>query len=351
MRTPHRLGALLLAAALLGVAVPTLAQTDRLTIHAGPEREGSLAMARDLATVVAPAAGAKAAVSASAGAIDTLLHMRDERGLRLGIVTEDVAAVYGAAAARGFGEAASLVGPLRAVATLQKLSFHFVVRADSAFTSFSTLRGARINLGPAGGNGALSVMNFYREVFGEAIAEENVSFLGHEDALAKLVTDRSVDVVAIVSEQPAKILADMRPDARRFVRLLPVTAGVAADSRTARLYPAERLLARHYPSLLDADAESVAVRTVLVYHEGKRGENELRVATFARALCDRFPRLLGDGSLKWREVSLAPPDPGLGWHYASPLIRGEIRRCSTGLPVSVPIPACTSADRAMRVCD
>jgi TRAP-type uncharacterized transport system substrate-binding protein len=351
MNAPRRWPALVLATFLLGTAAPAIAQNDRMTIHAGPERDATFAIARDLATLVGPAAGIKVTVAGSQGSVDTLLRMRDDRGLRLGIVTEDLAAAYNLAAARGFGEAATLVAPLRAVATLHRLSFHFIVRADSAFTSFATIRGARINLGPPGGTTALSVMNFYRETFGEAIADENASFLSHEEALAKLVTDRSVDVVAIVAAQPVKLLADMRPDARRFVRLLAVTAANAADPRVSRAYADERLLARHYPTLLDADAESVAVRAVLVHHENRRGESELRVATFARALCDRFPRLLGDGDSKWREVNLAPPEPGLGWHYASPLIRSEIRRCSTGLPVSVPVPACTSAERMMRICD
>ena len=327
------------------------AQSGRWTLYVGPGDSLAASLARDIASQVASATGQRISVNLTDGSVDTLGKLRDGNGFRLGIVNEDVAAAYGSAAERGFGEAAVLIAPLRAVATLNKLSFHFLVRADSRYRGLEDMRGARINLGPIEGNTAVSVMNYYQRLFGEPIANDRASFLEHEDALVRLVTDRSIDVVAIVGEQPLKVIADMKADARRFVRLVGVAQPLATDPMLVRAYPAEPLSARHYRNLIDDNVGSVAVRAVLAAYETRRGEGELELATFARALCERFPRLVREGGVGWRDVTLVQPEPALGWHYASPLVRGEIRRCSTGAPVNVPVPACTAVERAMRVCD
>lgn len=327
------------------------AQSGRWTLYVGPGDSVAASLARDIASQVGTATGQRIAVRPTDGSVDTLARLRDGDGFRLGIVNEDVAAAYAAAAERGFGEAAVLIAPLRAVATLNKLSFHFLARADAPYRGLEDMRGARINLGPVEGNTAVSVMNYYRRLFGEPIANDRASFYSHEDALVRLVTDRSIDVVAIVGEQPLKVLADMKADARRFVRLVGVARPPASDPLLVRAYPAERLSAGHYRNLIDEDVGTVAVRSVLAAYETRRGEGELDLATFARGLCERFPRLVRDGHWAWRDVTLVQPEPAMGWHYASPLVRGEIRRCSTGAPVNVPVPACTAVERAMRVCD
>lgn len=339
-------------AAFLTMVVPgTVDAADgRLTILAGPADGISATLARDLANQVSLSGGQRIRVQVTEGQIDTLGRLRGGDGLRLGIVSEDLVAAFATAAGRGFGEAATMTAPLRALATLHRQSFHFVVRADSTIQGLESMRGARINLGPIDGNTAVSVMNYYQNLFREPIADDKASFLPHEEALIRLVTDRTIDVVAIIGEQPVQVLAEMRPDARRFVRLIGVTPPLA-DPVLARAYPSERLQSRHYGNLLDRDVPTVAVRAVLAAWEERRGENELALALFARGLCERFPRLQREGNAAWREVTLVQPDPAMGWYYASPLVRGEIRRCSTGAPVNIPVPACTAVERALRVCD
>jgi hypothetical protein len=335
---------------LLIVGTASAAPDATTSIFVGPADSAGASLARDLASQVGAATGQRITVSATDGLLDTLGRLRDGEGLRLGIVNEDAVSAFGAAADRGFGEAANLVAPLRAIATLHKLSFHFVVRADAPYQGLESMRGARINLGPIDGNTAVSVMNYYQKLFGEPIANDKASFLSHEEALVRLVTDRTIDVVAIVGEQPVRVLADMRADARRFVRLVGA-APANADPLLSRSYPAERLQARHYGNLLDRDVATVSVRAVLAAWEERRGEHELALAMFARGLCERFPRLQREGHAGWRDVTLVQPEPAMGWYYASPLVRGEIRRCSTGAPVNIPVPACTAVERAMKVCD
>ena len=59
-------------------------------------------------------------------------------------------------------------------------------------------------------------------MFGQPIADGNASFLSNEEALVKLTTEKNLDVVVIVAGQPAKLLADMKPEAKQLVRLLKV---------------------------------------------------------------------------------------------------------------------------------
>jgi len=268
------------------------------------------------------------------------------------LVSSDIVAAYADAAARGFPEAAQLVAPLRVMASLYPKFFHFIVRSDSDYASFADLRNARINLGPPNGNTALSVANLHRLFFDEAIATDKASFLNHEEALARLITDRSLDVVAIVAEQPAKLLADMKPEARRYIKVLdlgplPGATGAAVE----RVYRADRLRAASYPNLLDDDIGALSVRTLLVAFEHRHAEFDAQFAAFSRAFCRNLPRLKSDGQAVWRSVQVELPDLGQGWHYASPRVRQEISSCAIGVPAALPVMACTAAYRAMALCE
>ena len=44
--------------------------------------------------------------------------------------------------------------------------------------------------------------------------------LTNEEALVKLTVDKSLDVVVVVAGQPAKLLVDMKPEARQLIKLL-----------------------------------------------------------------------------------------------------------------------------------
>ena len=78
----------------------------------------------------------------------------------------------------------------------------------------------RINAGELGSGTALTSATLYRLMFNEPMADANATYLSNEEALARLVTDKTIDVVAVVAGQPAKLLVDMKPESRKLIRLL-----------------------------------------------------------------------------------------------------------------------------------
>ena len=102
-------------------------------------------------------------------------------------------------AAAGNADARNLITPLRVVMPLYNEEIYFVVRADSPLNYVHDIRGMRINAGPVGSGTALTTTTLYNLMFKEPLADANASFLSNEEALAKLVTDRSIDVVAIIA--------------------------------------------------------------------------------------------------------------------------------------------------------
>ena len=71
-----------------------------------------------------------------------------------------------------------------------------------------------------GSGTALSATTLYRLMFEQPLPEGNATYVSNEEALIKLTTDKSVDVAIIVAGQPAKLFADMKPEARQFIKLL-----------------------------------------------------------------------------------------------------------------------------------
>jgi TRAP-type uncharacterized transport system substrate-binding protein len=301
--------------------------------------------------MIARDADAQIAVVPTNGSVETLMRFRDEGGVKLGFLSSDVASAYADAALRGFAEAQQLIAPLRVIAALGDEQFHFVVRSDATFQSFADIRDARINVGPINGSTALSLGHFYRLFFGAPISDARLSFLSHEDALARLVTDRSIDVVAILAVQPAKLLAEMKPEARQYVKFLKPGKIPAEHAHTLDEYRAARLLAASYPNLLNEDIDSYSVRLLLVAHERAPVENDAVLATFSRALCKNIPRFPAEGLANWLGVRPELPDLGRGWHYASPVVRNEIAACAAGnLATRAASAACTVNERILGVC-
>ena len=73
-------------------------------------------------------------------------------------------------------------------------------------------------------------------MFNEPLADANATFLSNEEGLAKLVTDRSIDVVAIIAGQPAKVLTDMKPESRQYVKLLRFDPKDASSEAVLQTY-------------------------------------------------------------------------------------------------------------------
>ena len=132
----------------------------------------------------------------------------------------------------------------------------------------------------------------------------------------RLVGDRSVDVVVTVGGQPMRLIEDMKPEARKLVRLLRFgDIHPSRDKLLARYAPA-LLRESSYPNLLDRDVEALAVRTLLfTTDDAGTAQSREAVVRLAGALCRNLDRLKRHGHPKWREVEARLPDLGRGWTY------------------------------------
>lgn len=333
------------------VALQALAAqaAPRYKLAAGPERGAQLQVARDIARVIARAADLEIEAVATAGAVENLQRLRDDPAMRFALLPSDTMHAYLDAAARGNADANLFVAPLRVVAPLYEEQIYFIARSDSALNAVHDIRDARINVGPLGGGSALSVTTLFRLMFGAPVADDRLSFLGHEEALVKLITDKTVDVVALLAEQPAKLLADMKPEARRYVKLLRFDPAHPSAAAALKVYSASAVRPASYPNLLSDDLPSVAVRTYLVAYSLRGSDLDAALARLTQALCQSLPRLKAEGQPQWREVDVGQGELAAGWFYARAAQR-ELRRCNDASALPPPGEVCSQQDRVLGLC-
>ena len=320
----------------------------RMKLSTGPESGIQPQIGRDLAKFVARAADIELEVMPAAGPAESLQRLRDEIGTRLALLPADAAPAYLDAAARGNPDAAQLVVPVRVLWPVHEEQIYFIARRDAPFDAIHEIRDARINVGPVGSAAALTATTLYRLLFDAPLAEDKASFLAPEEALVKLITDRTVDVVAVVGAEPARLLADMKPKARDFVKLLKFDPAHPGATAGLRLYGATTVHAASYPNLLTEDTAGLAVRIYLAAYGLRRGDYDAQLARLARAWCQNLPRLKAEGHPKWRDVELAMPELASGWHYARPAAR-ELARCSGTAPL--PAETCSLQGRVLGLCE
>ncbi|HEX4883753.1 MAG TPA: TAXI family TRAP transporter solute-binding subunit [Casimicrobiaceae bacterium] len=346
------------AVALLTVALGPVAAAVDYKIVTASERGTYIRIGQDLAQYVAPDAGIDLEAVPSAGSVENVRRLRYEPGVKLALVQSDVYQGYLDMAGAGNRNAASMIRRLRVVLPLYNEEIYFVARADAPWTYVHEIRNAKINAGDVGSGTALTTSTLYRLLFGSALPEAGTTYLPNEAALVKLITDRSIDVVAIVAGQPAKLLADMKPEARQHVKLLKVDMDNAATKAALKTYFPATVRRASYPNLLDDDLPGLAVKAFLVTYDFDRAQTEERMRKFAQALCRNLPVLREKGHPKWREVDIALPELGRGWIYY-PATQRELRQClapSKGLAPAAtgaaarPARACTRQEQILGLC-
>ena len=320
----------LLAAGMLCQASTAVAAVDYKIVTAS-ERGTYIRIGRDLAEFVAPAADIKLEALPSAGSADNARRLRYEPGVKLALVQSDVYQSYVDLAAGGNAAARTLIRPLRVIMPLYNEEIHFVVRADSERNFIHEINNAKLNAGEQGSGTALTSATLYRLMFRQALPEASTSYLSNEEALAKLVTDKSVDVVAVVAGQPAKLFVDMKPESRKLIKLLKFDPNHASSKAVLETYFPANLRASNYANLLTTDIAGLAVKAFLVTYEFQRKETGTNLRNMARSLCQNFSTLQEKGHPKWREVDLALPELGRGWTYYAPTTR-ELRACIAAKP-------------------
>jgi TRAP-type uncharacterized transport system substrate-binding protein len=305
-----------------------------------------------VASLIAAPAGIDLEVLPSAGSAENVRRLRYEPGVRLAIVQSDVYQAFLDLAREGNREAGEMIRPLRVIMPLYNEEIYFIVRADSDLNYVHEIRDARINAGELGSGTALTTATLYRLLFSRPLPESRTTFLSNESALVKLIEDKTVDVVAVVAGQPAKLLVDMKPEARQFIRLLKVDPQHPSTELVQRTYFPATVRATSYPNVLEEDVPSFAVRAFLVTYDYNLNQTKQSLARFAQSLCENFPSLRTKGHPKWREVELALPDLGRGWFYYGPTAK-EMRSCmlATVAKTSRPTANCSQHARILGLCN
>ncbi len=318
------------------------------------ERGTYIQIGKDLARLVAPAADIRLDALPSAGSAENVRRLRFEPGVKFALVQSDVYQAFLDQAAAGNQDARGLIAPLRVILPLYNEEIYFVARRDAPFDFVHQIEGQRIGAGPIGSGTALTTTTLYRQMFGKPLPQDKAAYLSNEEALSKLVTDQSVDVVVIVAGQPAKVLADMKPEARALIKLLAFDPQAAAGKAALQTYFNASVKAESYPSLLDADLPSLAVKAFLVTYNYTQPATLETMARFGDSMCRNFDALKRDGHPKWKEVELALPPLGRGWKYFGPT-SNRIAQC--GKPVeagaaSAPprVASCSQQERVLGLC-
>lgn len=302
------------------------------------------AIGRDLAKIVAPDAGFSLEVLPTSGSAANVKLMRYEPGVKLAVVQADVYQAFLDKAAGGNTEAATIIKPLRVVLPLYNTEIHYIVRADSELNYLHDIKDARINGGLVGSGAALITHTLYRMMFGGPMAEEKASFLSNEEALVKLIGDKSVDVVVVAAGQPAPLIANMKPEAQKFIKLLKFDPSHPAAQSALTVYAPATVLAASYPNLLSEDFTTISVGAFLVTYDYNLRDTVDSFGRLGKSLCQNFARLQAEGHPKWREVSLSLPKLGPGWTYYPPSTR-ELRNC-----VVKKIKKCSAEERILGLC-
>ena len=160
--------------------------------------------------------------------------------MKFALVQSDVYQAFIDLAAAGNAGAGALIRPLRVIMPLYNEEIHFIVRADSPLNFMHDQGSANQHRAGRKRNRAHHDDPLPADVQRAAAPESRASLLSNEDALLKLITDKSVDVVAIVAGQPAKLFTDMKPEVRQFIKMLKFDANHPAGKAALKTYSRRR---------------------------------------------------------------------------------------------------------------
>jgi hypothetical protein len=317
------------------------------------EKGTYFAIGVDLAKFVAPDATITLEVLPTAGSAANIKHLRYDPGVKFAIVQADVYQAFLDRAAAGNTEASTIIRPLRVILPLYNTEIHYIVRADSPLNTLHDIRNAKINGGILGSGAALITHTLYRMMFNGPIPEANASFLSNEEALVKLIGDKTVDVVVVAAGQPAPLIASMKPEAQKFIKLLKFDPAHPSSKLPLTVYSYSTVNASSYPNLLQENFTTISVGAFLVTYDFNLEGTVNHLTRFARSLCQNFSTLQAKGHPKWREVNLSLPTLGPGWTYYPPTTR-EIRAClgkTKPRALAKPAKQCSAEERILGFCN
>lgn len=308
------------------------------------------AIGNDLAKMVAPQAGIDLEVVPTNGSAENIKLLRHEPGVKLAIVQADVYQAFVDHSAANNREAARIIRPLRVILPLYNTEIHYVARADSGLNYLHDLKDAKINGGLVGSGAAFITHTLYRMMFDGPMPEASASYMPNADALVKLITDKSIDVAVVAAGQPAPIIAGMKPEAQKFIKLLKFDPNHPLSKGAMKIYSPATVRATSYPNILKEDFTTISVGAFLVTYEYTLPATVDNLTRFARSLCQQFPALQEKGHAKWKEVDLSLPALNDGWTYYGPTAR-EIRACRAGQrSAAKQVRACSAEQKILGLC-
>jgi TRAP transporter TAXI family solute receptor len=307
------------------------------------------AIGNDLAKMVAPAAGIELEVKPTSGSAENIKLLRFEPGVKFAIVQADVYQAFVELSGRN-REAARIIRPLRVILPLYNTEIHYVARADSELNYLHDLKNARINGGLVGSGAAFITHTLYRMMFEGPMPDANASYIANAEALVKLITDKSIDVAVVAAGQPAPIIANMKPEAQKYIKLLKFDPSHPASKQPLKIYSPATVRAGSYPNILKEDFTTVSVGAFLVTYDYNTQHTVEYLVRFARSLCDNFSTLQARGHPKWKDVDLSLPALNDGWTYYPPTTR-EIRSCMAAQKAPPrPARACSAEEKILGLC-
>lgn len=338
-----------LAASALVLPMAYAVAAAEFKIVTASERGTYIQIGRDLAKLIAPSADINLEVLPSAGSAENVQRLRYEPGVKFAMVQSDVYQAFLDEASGGNADAGAMIRPLRVIIPLYNEEIYFIARTDSSLNYIHEIKDAKINAGALRSGTALSTATLYRQMFGVPLPDANATFLSNEEALVKLISDKSLDVVVVVAGQPAKLLVDMKPEARQLIKLLKFDPRHPTSEAALKTYFPSTIRASHYANLLTEDVPGIAVKAFLVTYDYTLNTTVSHLGRFARSLCNNFGLLQAQGHPKWREVELALPELGRGWVYYPPMAR-EVRACLANNRPKGKATPCTQQERILGLC-
>jgi uncharacterized protein len=272
----------------------------RTSIFVATDSKTQAEIGADIGRFIAAPAAVRLGIVKALGPADILVNQAEEASWSLAILPSDALHAYLELAAQGNADANQMLASARAIAPLFRSELYFIVRQDSDYFSLHDIRDARINVGLKSGTTALSVAMVYRRLFDQAIPDAKISNMKHEDALVNLISEKKIDVVALVGEQPFKLLADMKPEARQYVRLLRFEPNHPSSRAVLGVYSPATLLSSSYPNLLTEDLLGISVTQQLVFSRRRIADTDPTLTRFIRSWCANSGKMKTEGNSKWR---------------------------------------------------
>lgn len=344
----------------LGMATGALAANVEYKIVTASKSGTYIQIGRDLATYVAEPAGIDLEVLESKGSAENVQRMRFEPGVKLALVQSDVYQAFLDEAKAGTAEAGNIIRPLRLIMPLYDEEIYFVTRADSPMKYIHQIKDQKIGVGALGSGTALTARTLYQLMFGQPIPNAQREYLSNEEALVKLTVDKTIDVAIIVAGQPAKLFADMKPEARNYIKILARDDSAPETALAKKTYFPASISTSSYPTWLTADIPTLTVKAYLVTYDYGLQSTVVSLGKFAESLCSNFDKLQASGHPKWKQVKLELPPLSQGWRYFAPMEK-KLRACMPGkasFATPTPTPAkpvvrtrpCTEQENVLGLC-